>query len=179
MEPVTQSVVVRRPPAEVYDYLADVANHPEFMDHFASEWHLTREDSYGQGAGVRYRVHQRGNRFPWVDQTIIECQQPVCLVLAGRGGKYNRVRTLTRYDLQAAPEDSTHVTVTFETEPKYPSDRLHDRPGFYRRRLGKAARRLRRILEDGDDRGVHASIAGGARKPATDTARRQISSPPS
>ncbi len=179
MEPVTQSVTISRPAAEVFDYLADVANHPEFMDHFASEWHLTREDTHGRGAGIRYRVHQRGNRFPWVDQTIMECRQPVRLVLAGRGGKYNRVRTLTRYDLEVGPDDSTRVTVTFETEPKYPSDRLHDRPGFYRRRLGKATRRLRSILEDGLDRGARASIAGGARKPATDTTRRQISSPPS
>ncbi|MCW3014671.1 MAG: hypothetical protein JWO02_1763 [Solirubrobacterales bacterium] len=172
MDPVTQSVLVTKPAVEVFAYLADVANHPEFLDHFASEWHLTREDSYGLGAGIRYRVHQRGNRFPWVDQTVMDCEPPRRLVLAGRGGKYNRVRTLTVYELEPGPGGSTRVTVTFETEPKYPSDRLHDRRAFYRRRLAKATRRLRTILEDDYDRGQRASIAGGARKPATGTPLR-------
>ncbi len=169
MDPVTQSVLVSKPAIEVFDYLADVANHPEFMDHFTSEWHLTREDTYGRGAGVRYKVHQRGNRFPWVDQTIMESDAPRRIVMAGRGGKYNRVRTTTTYELEPAAGGATEVTVSFETEPKYPSDRLHDRRGFYQRRLGKSMRRLRSILEDDHDRGQRASIAGGARKPATGT----------
>jgi uncharacterized membrane protein len=172
MDPVTQSVQVGKPVTEVFDYLMDVANHPEFMDHFTSEWHLTREDTYGKGAGIRYRVHQRGNRFPWVDQTIMETEPPRRIVLAGRGGKYNRVRTITMYELEPASGGGTEVTVTFETEPKYPSDRLYDRRGFYKRRLGKAMRRLASILEDGHDRGQRASIAGGARKPATGTPLR-------
>jgi hypothetical protein len=172
MDPVTQSVLVSKPAAEIYDYLADVANHPEFLDHFASEWHLTREDTYGRGAGIRYRVHQRGNRFPWVDQTIMEMEAPRRIVLAGRGGKYNRVRTITAYDLEPAAGGTTQVTVSFETEPKYPSDRLYDRRGFYKRRLGKAMRRLRSILEEDYGRGQRASIAGGARKPATGTPLR-------
>lgn len=167
MDPVTQSVLISKPAAEVFDYLADVANHPEFLDHFATEWHLTREDSWGRGAGIRYRVTQRGNRFPWIDQTVMECDPPRRIVLAGRGGKYNRVRSITVYDLEGGPGGSTRVTMTFETEPKLPSDRLHDRRAFYRRRLGKATRRLRSILEDDHDRGRRASIAGGARKPAT------------
>jgi uncharacterized protein YndB with AHSA1/START domain len=172
MDPVTQSVLVSKPPVEVFDYLADVANHPEFMDHFTSEWHLTREDTYGRGAGVRYKVHQRGNRFPWVDQTIMECEAPRRIVMAGRGGKYNRVRTITIFEIEPAAGGATEVTVSFETEPKYPSDRLHDRRGFYKRRLGKSMRRLRSILEDDYDRGQRASIAGGARKPATGTPLR-------
>jgi len=172
MDPITQSVVVARPAVEVFDYLADIANHPEFLDHFASEWHLTREDSYGRGAGIRYRVQQRGNRFPWVDQAIVECRTPARIVLAGNGGKYNRVATTTTYELSSDSRDSTKVTVTFVTEPKYPSDRLHDRARFYGRRLAKATGRLKTILEDGKGRGRRASIAGGARKPATDTPLR-------
>ncbi len=172
MDPVTQSVLVSKPAVEVFEYLADVANHPEFLDHFASEWHLTREDTYGRGAGIRYRVQMRGNRFPWIDQTIMECDSPRRIVLAGRGGKYNRVRTTTIYDLEPGPGGATRVSVTFETEPKYPSDRLHDRRAFYRRRLGKGLGRLRTILEDDYDRGKRASIAGGARKPATGTPLR-------
>jgi uncharacterized protein YndB with AHSA1/START domain len=172
MDPVTQTVLVSRPVAEVFDYLADVANHPEFLDHFTTEWHLTREDTYGTGAGVRFRVKMRGNRFPWVDQTILECEAPRRLVLAGRGGKYNRIRTLTAYDVEPAGSGGARVTLSFETEPKYPSDRLFDRRGFYRRRLGRALRRLSSILEEDYDRGTRATIAGGARKPATGTPLR-------
>jgi uncharacterized protein YndB with AHSA1/START domain len=172
MDPVIQTVLVSRPAAEVFDYLADVANHPEFLDHFTSEWHLTREDTYGTGAGVRYRVHMRGNRFAWVDQTVLECEVPRRIVLAGRGGKYNRVRTLTSYEVEPAGTEGTRVTVSFETEPKTPSDRLFDRRAFYRRRLGKGLRRLSSILEDDRGRGKRASIAGGARKPATGTPLR-------
>jgi uncharacterized protein YndB with AHSA1/START domain len=172
MDPVTQSVQVSRPPAEVFDYLADVANHPEFLDHFTTEWHLTREDTYGIGAGIRYGIKMRGNRFPWVDQTVIECDAPRRLVLAGRGGKYNRIRTLTVYEVEPGASGGSRVTVSFETEGKYPSDRLFDRRGYYRRRFGKGLRRLASILEDDYDRGTRASIAGGARKPATGTPLR-------
>lgn len=172
MDPVSQNVIISRPPVEVFDYLADVANHPEFLDHFTSEWHLTREDSYGRGAGIRFRVKMRGNRFPWIDQTVLECEPPRRIVMAGRGGKYNRVRTLWIYELEPAAGGTTKVTVSFETQPKYPSDKLHDRRGFYRRRLGRGLRRLRSILEEGHDRGTRASIAGGARKPATGTPLR-------
>ncbi|UTI66571.1 SRPBCC family protein [Paraconexibacter antarcticus] len=172
MDPVTQSAHVSRTPSEVFDYLADVANHPEFLDHFTSEWHLTREDTYGLGAGVRYAIKMRGNRFPWVDQTVIECDAPRRLVLAGRGGKFNRIRTLTVYEVEPSGSNGSRVTVTFETEGKYPSDRLFDRRGYYKRRLGKALRRVSSILEDDHDRGTRASIAGGARKPATGTPLR-------
>ena len=47
---------IARPREEVFEYLADIANHAEFTDHYLVDWHLTREDSYGQGAGARFRV---------------------------------------------------------------------------------------------------------------------------
>ncbi|MCW3039907.1 MAG: hypothetical protein JWM31_1812 [Solirubrobacterales bacterium] len=172
MDPITQSVLVSRPVGEVFEYLADVANHPEFLDHFTSEWHLTREDTYGAGAGIRYKVHMRGNRFPWVDQTVLEVDAPRRLVLAGRGGKYNRIRTVTVYELEPQGAGDCRVSVTFETEGKLPSDKLFDRRGFYKRRFGKGLRRLAGILEEDRGRGKRASIAGGARKPATGTPLR-------
>ena len=33
MDPVTAHVVIDRPREEVFEYLADIANHPEFTDH--------------------------------------------------------------------------------------------------------------------------------------------------
>ena len=47
MDPVTAYVTIGRPREEVFDYLADIANHPEFSDHYLKEWRLTRVDSSG------------------------------------------------------------------------------------------------------------------------------------
>ena len=45
MDPLTVSVTIARPREEVFEYLADIANHAEFTDHFLKDWHLTREDT--------------------------------------------------------------------------------------------------------------------------------------
>ena len=51
MDPVTAHVLIGRPREEVFDYLADIANHQEFSDHYLKEWRLTRVESVGRGAG--------------------------------------------------------------------------------------------------------------------------------
>ena len=71
MDPVTANVLIDRPREEVFDYLADIANHAEFTDHYLKDFRLTREQSYGRGAGARYRVDMPLNRFPWADTTIV------------------------------------------------------------------------------------------------------------
>jgi hypothetical protein len=61
------------------------------------------------------------------------------------------------------------VTFTLETKPKLLSDRIQEigSRGWLKRKNKKALRRLRSILEEGLDRGVRPSVAGGARKPAS------------
>ena len=63
MDPVTLHINIERPREEVFSYLSDVANHPEFTDHFLKGWRLTREHSEGRGAGARYRQDGRFDRF--------------------------------------------------------------------------------------------------------------------
>ena len=173
MDPVTVSVVVSRPRDEVFEYLADIANHAEFTDHYLVDWHLLREETYGVGAGARFRVRRPRpfRRFAWADATLAELDRPRRIVEHGRAGKFNRVRTLGIYDLDPAPGgDATEVSFTFETQPKTLSDRLAEGLGarsWIRRKNAKAMRRLRAILEDGQERGVRATVAGGPRKPAT------------
>src|SRR5437588_8909266 len=59
--------MIRRPPRStlfpyttlfrsVFEYLADIGSHVEFTDHYLINWHLLREDTYGVGAGARFRV---------------------------------------------------------------------------------------------------------------------------
>lgn len=156
------SISIAKPREEVFEYLADIANHAEYTDHYLTDWHLTREASYGRGAGARFRVRAPANRFNWADATLIELQPPYRIVEAGRTGKFNRVRTLTTYTLTPAPGHGTRVELTSETEPATRADRLLESLGaraWLRRQNAKALRRLRAILEDGEMRGTRPSVA--------------------
>ena len=162
MEPITVSTTISRPREEVFEYLADIANHAEFTDHFLKDFHLTREQSYGRGAGARYRVDMPLNRFPWADTTIIELDPPYRLVEQGRAGKYNRIKVNTEYRLLEGAGDTTRVELTSETEPALVTDRLLEKlgaRGWLRRQNRRALRRLQAILEDGDLRGSRATVA--------------------
>jgi hypothetical protein len=169
MNPVQREVHIDRPPAEVIAYLADIANWPEFTDHFLTRWHLTREESYGPGAGARFRVHRRLDRFSWADLTFATVE-PRHILARGRVGKFNRTRWVVELHLDGAAR-GTRVELSVATAPGLPTDRLMEAltftTAFHRRRWGKALSRLRSILEDGEERGTRATISGGARKPAT------------
>ena len=170
MDPLIIEVTIARPREEIFEYLADIANHAEFTDHFMVDWRLTREDTYGRGAGARYRMKAPFNRFPWADATIVEVIPERRIVEVGRTGKFNRIRTIGVYELEPVSATSTRVRFTLETEPKMLSDKLLESfgaRGWMKRKLGKAMRRLRSILEEDLDRGTRPTIAGGARKPAT------------
>jgi uncharacterized protein YndB with AHSA1/START domain len=160
---ITVSVTIARPREEVFEYLADVANHPEFTDHFLKDWHLTREDSYGQGAGARFRVDTHPNRFGWADKTLVEVDPPYRIVEKGRGGKYNRIRSIGVYTLTPGPGSTTKVELTYETEPPLITDRIMESfgRGSYRRRCARALSRLRSILEEDRERGRRATVAAG------------------
>lgn len=163
MDPFTVSTTIARPHEEVFQYLADIANHAEFTDHFLTDWRLTREDSVGSGAGARFRVNAPLNRFSWADATLAEVQSPFRILERGRGGKYNRIRRLGTYSVSPGPADTTRVEYTFETEPPLLSDRLMEVLGgrvWYRRQFARALRRLRTILEEDRDRGRRPSVAG-------------------
>jgi uncharacterized protein YndB with AHSA1/START domain len=162
VDPFTVSTTIALPREQVYEYLYDISNHPEFTDHYLKNWHLTREDSRGLGAGARYRITAPLNRFSWADVTFVECQAPHRIVERGRGGKYNRIRMLGTYTLSPASGGTTKVEYTLETEVKLPSDKLMELFGgraCHRRKAGKALRRLRSILEEDRSRGKRATVA--------------------
>jgi uncharacterized protein YndB with AHSA1/START domain len=164
VEPFTVSSTISKPREEVFEYLADIANHAEFTDHYLTDWRLTREDSYGAGAGARFRMKAPLSRFSWADMSFAEVQPPFRIVEKGRGGKYNRIRMLGTYTLTPGPAGSTRVEYTIETVPKLPSDHLMEVLGgsaWMRRKTRRAMRRLRTILEEGRDRGGRATVAGG------------------
>ena len=115
MDPVELSITIDRPREEVFEYLADIANHPEFCDHYLKEWHLTRVDSYGRGAGARYRIDAPLQRFAWSDLTFVAVEPPRRIVAVGRGGKYNRIKTFASWTLDPASGGGTRVDFVFES----------------------------------------------------------------
>jgi len=159
VHPITVSVVIDRPRTEIFEYLADVANHPEFKDHYLVDWHLTREDSVGEGAGVRFREKLPLNRFGWADYTLVDVDPPFRLRERGRCGKYNRIRSMATWTLSDAPGGLTRVEYTLDMEPRYPSDRLLERRAWRKRKLLRTVRRLQSILEEDRDRGGRVTIA--------------------
>jgi uncharacterized protein YndB with AHSA1/START domain len=162
VEPITVSTTISRPREEVFEYLADIANHAEFTDHYLTDWRLTREDSFGAGAGARFRINAPLSRFSWADMTFAEVQPPFRILERGRGGKFNRIRMLGTYTLQPGPGNSTKVEYTLETVPVMLSDRLMETFGgraWSKRKAAKAMRRLREILEENRSRGRRASVA--------------------
>ncbi len=55
MEPFTVSTTIPKPREQVFEYLADIANHAEFTDHYLVDWHLTRDGL------LRHRAPARGS----------------------------------------------------------------------------------------------------------------------
>jgi uncharacterized protein YndB with AHSA1/START domain len=164
VDPVSSSIVVSAPREQVFDYLQDIANHVEFTDHYLVDWHLTRIDSVGRGAGARFRVNAPGNRFSWADVTFSEVERPHRIVEVGRTGKNNRIRTLGVYELAPAPAGATRVRFTLQTIPATLPDRLMEGLGghsWLRRKNHRAMRRLRDILEGSEARGRRVTVAGG------------------
>ena len=162
MDPVTTSIVIGRPREEVFDYLADIANHAEFSDHYLKDWRLTRVDSVGRGAGARFRLDAPFQRFGWADMTFIEVDRPYRIVAAGRGGKFNRNKTFSTWTLTPSGA-GTRVEFVTETEPALISDRIMEAfglRGWFKRGGRRAMRRLQAILEENQDRGARPTVAG-------------------
>jgi uncharacterized protein YndB with AHSA1/START domain len=162
VDPVTSTITIGRPREEVFDYLADIANHAEFSDHYLKDWRLTRVDSSGRGAGARFRYDAPFQRFGWGDMTFIEVERPYRIVAVGRGGKFNRNKTYTTWTLM--PDGpGTRVEHMTETEPALLTDRIMEGFGlrrWYKRGGRKALKRLQAILEENEDRGARATVAG-------------------
>ncbi|MEA2219828.1 MAG: hypothetical protein QOJ35_2454 [Solirubrobacteraceae bacterium] len=171
MDPVTLTTTIARPREEVFEYLADVANHAEFTDHCLVDWHLTREDSYGRGAGGRFRTKSRFDRFSYGDLTLVELDVPERILATGRAGRFNRVRTRSEWKLSDDGQGGTRVDFETASEPATYADRQMEKLLRVRRSTTRCHRRaldrLRAILEAGEQRGTRTSVSGGARKPAT------------
>jgi activator of Hsp90 ATPase-like protein len=150
MGPVSAELAIDVPREEGFDFIADLANRPSFSDHFISDFRLVRAESTGVGAGARFRFFAPPQAI-WMDSTIVELERPHRISERGQGGRWNRIRSATEWELTPGPGPLTTVRVTYWTESDSHIDRAKEVLGaasvWYERDWGAALRRLRELLE--------------------------------
>lgn len=164
MGPVSAEIEIDAPREQVFATIADLARRPSFTDHFLTDFHLTRLESRGIGAGARFRVTLPVRSF-WMDSTIVEIEQPHKIVERGKGGRSNRVPTTLVWELTESAGSLTSVRVSHWTEPSNPFDRaaevLAANSIFEQRGWREALRRLRKQLEEEAAATAPLAVAGG------------------
>lgn len=167
MGPVSAQVEVDAPRERAFDFVADLANRPSFMDHFISGMHLFRIESQGVGAGARFRFDVAPQAI-WCDTTIVSLERPVRISERGRGGRANRIPCAIEWEFLAGPAALTTIRVAHWTEPGHPLDRAKEIFGgasfWYQRNWRTALRRLRDLLESGESPPQRVAVAGASRQ---------------
>jgi len=165
MGPISAEIEIDVPRERAFAKLANLAARPSFTDHFLTDFHLTRIDGEGVGAGARFRV-KAPLRKVWMDTTIVALEEPFRIVEEGRGGRLNRIPTHTVWELTEAAGGLTAVRVSHWTEPGH-LDRglelLSAGSVFQSRGWREAMRRLRDDLESDRPASERIAVAGGNR----------------
>jgi uncharacterized protein YndB with AHSA1/START domain len=163
--PLSAEIEIDAPRERVFAFLADLARRPSFTDHFLTDFHLTRIESAGVGAGARFRA-QAPLRSVWMDTCIASLEPPFQIVEEGRGGRANRIPNHTVWELKEASGGLTAVRVSHWTEPRA-LDRglelLSAGSIWQARGWRQALRRLRDELESDEPLPERIAVAGGNR----------------
>ena len=166
MGPIRAETEIDVPRERVFALLADLAARPSFTDHFLSDFHLTRIESGGIGAGARFRV-QAPLRKPWMDTTIVELEEPFRIAECGQGGRANRIPSHTVWELTEGPGTLTTVLLSHWTAPTNPVDRAVEALSagsiWQQRGWREALKRLREGLESDAWKPERIAVAGGNR----------------
>jgi uncharacterized protein YndB with AHSA1/START domain len=167
MGPVSAEIEIDTPREQVFAALVDLAARPSFTDHFQTDFHLTRIDPVGIGAGARFCV-KGPFRKVWMDTTIVSTEEPFQIVEEGEAGRGNRIRSHTVWELRDGPGPLTTVRVTQWTEPATVDrvlELLSAGSFWLERGWREALRRLRDQLESDQPLAERVAIAGGNRHP--------------
>jgi len=162
--PISLTTSVDASRDRVFDFICDLSTRLSWIDHFARDYRLERVAASGQGAAARFRVDApAGVRY--METVIAEAERPYRVVEHGRGGRLDRTPMRLVWELEEGP--TTTVTLTFWTEPGTAFDRLRElgRTRWWRRRWGKALRRMQELIESGAA-AERTEVAGADRVPA-------------
>ncbi len=165
MGPIRAETEIDVPRERVFEAIGDLSLRPAFTDHVLSDFHLTRIESTGVGAGARFRV-QAPLRKVWMDTTIVELDAPFRIVERGQGGRLNRIPNHTVWELTAGPGSLTSVRFSHWTEPNQVDrglELLSAGSVWQERSWREALKRLRDGLESGVWDGNRIAVAGGNR----------------
>jgi uncharacterized protein YndB with AHSA1/START domain len=165
MGPVSTEIEIDAPREQIFATLLDLAARPSFTDHFLTDFHLTRIDPVGVGAGGRFRV-KGPLRKVWMDTTIVSVEEPFEIVEEGEAGRANRIRSHIVWRLTEAPGSLTCVRVSHWTEPAAVDRALEVLSGgsiWLGRGWHRALRRLRDNVESDRPAAERIAVAGGNR----------------
>lgn len=145
MKPVTVSIEVPQPPEQVFDYLAVLANHETFLDHFLVDWKFSGPRK-GLGAKGEARASAPMSQ-DWTDFEIVEVEAPSRIVEEGVGLGGKR-RTRGTYRLRGLPGGGTEISFELAWIEAARAESLLPAltRAFIRRPNAKALRRLAREL---------------------------------
>ncbi len=163
MGPLSHTISIDAPREQVFDFICDLGTREAWTDHFASDYRLERIDASGRGAAARFRVDApAGVRY--METVIAEADRPFRVVEHGRGGRLDHIPIRIVWELEEGP--ITTVTLTFWTSPPSAIDRVREigRSGWWKRRWGKALRRMQQLIESGAG-AQRTEVAGGDRLP--------------
>ncbi|WP_445150161.1 SRPBCC family protein [Baekduia sp. Peel2402] len=122
--PVSVSIDVPQPRADVYAYLDVMANHEPFTDHMLTDWEYSGPAS---GIGSKARVKSSfGALTDTADIEVVAASAPALIVERNVSAKGRRVATGT-YTLDELPDDDgggTRVTFTYAWEKAPLPDRV-------------------------------------------------------
>jgi uncharacterized protein YndB with AHSA1/START domain len=161
--PISLTISIDAPRERIFDFISDLGTREDWIDHFAGEYRLERIPAQGVGAAARFRVDApAGVRY--METVIAEAERPYRIVEHGRGGRLDRIGIRTVWELEEGP--TTTLRLTFWTVPSGAFDRFRERgrSRWWKRRWGKAMRRLRQIIESGEAVS-RTEAAGGDRIP--------------
>jgi uncharacterized protein YndB with AHSA1/START domain len=165
MGPISAEIEIDVPREQAFAALADLAARPSFTDHFLTDFHLTRIDGAGVGAGARFCAKAPLRKI-WMDTTIVALEEPFRIVEEGRGGRANRIPNHTVWELTEPAGGLTAVRVSHWTEPggiDRGLELLSAGSLFQARGWREALRRLRDNLEADRPDAERIAVAGGNR----------------
>src|SRR3954454_20764039 len=111
--PVTVSIDVPQPRADVYAFLDVLANHESFTDHMLTDWRVSGPPT---GVGARAEVSAKaGGVSDDVVFEVVEVKDGRMIRERNWASKGRRVATGT-YVLSDLPDGGTHVEFTFAFE---------------------------------------------------------------